>query len=823
MNLQYKQRGFVRLGQFIRDLQFSLRMLRKNPGFTALAVLTLGLGIGAVTTMFGVHDALFLNPFPYPDADRIAYVWSRCEAKSTQPLSVPDFQDILEQNTSFSEIGAYSQMCYNLGLDNPVSIYGVRCTAGVLRTFGMKPSLGRFLEEADEKQGAAPVAVISYSLWSRFFASDPKTLGRTIRLDGIDTTIVGIMPADFEFSSAWYDGHDFELWTPLSFGSTPLGRDSHWMLGIGRLKDGVTMEAADAEIKTIGARLAKEHPDTNLHKPFVVRSFRQQTTENIGSGTKFIFGTVWALLLVACANVASLLLARGNRRQGEFGARLALGGTRWDIIRLMLSESLILALLGGVVGIILADWGLVMMRHIISAAMITGARREALQINGTVLAFSVGLAFLTSLIFGMLPAVTASRTSVAETIKSDGRSQTGSRLRHRFLRFLVAGQIAIAVMLGNGAVLMSSSYLNVLKDNRDLNTDHVVTAGLALRGDRYKEDGARQAFVQDLFERVRGLPGVAGVAITTKLPLEGGSNSNILVDNEAFDPAIMRPLAETSAVSPEYFSVMGISLLQGRYPGAQDAETKINGVAVNRALAEKCWPGKDPIGRQIRYNDAKPFFQAIVVGVVADVRQWGAEMPVIPEIYFPYSAYAVQISNSATLTVRTSGDAHNLIPPLQAMVAALDRDLPLANVRTMKEVVTQSTALRRLLAQLVGLFMGITLILTAVGIYGTLSYTVSQRQREIGIRMAMGAMRRQILRFVFRQAAVWVISGLIAGLFLTVGLSFLMRSAFYGVSPLNPLLLFIGLAFVSIAAGAACFLPALRAARMDPMEALRCE
>ncbi len=804
------------MGTLWRDIRHGFRMLMKDPGFTVVAVLTLGLGIGATSTLFGVFEPLVLDPFPYPRSDRIAYVWSN----DGGPLSAPDFLDFREQNTSFADLGVCWPRRFNLGLDTPSPAYAALCTAGVLRTFGMAPAQGRWIEESDERSGAAQVAVISHALWRRVFAADPAAVGRTIRLDGREFTVVGIMPAEFEFPSPRPGSHDCELWVPFSPMEHDPYRGDHWLVGIGRLKDGVTVEAADAEAKTIGTRLAQAYPDTNLRTPFLVRSLWRQTTENTASGALLLSGAVLLLLLVACANVASLLLARGTQRQGEFGVRLALGGRRRDVIRLLLSESLLLALLGSGVGIALAYGGLALMRHVIPPVLVMEARREALALSGPVLAFSIALAGITAIWFGLLPAFTAARTPVVETLKGEGRSQTGARLRHRFLRHLVAGQIAVALVLGNGAVLLFSSYLRVLQANRDLAMDQVVTAELALRGDRYAPTDARQNFWQDLLGRVHTLPGVASVAITTKIPLEGGNSTDILVDEEVYDPALRRTDAEQSYISPEYFAAMGIPLLRGRPPGPEDARGAVTGIAVNQTLANKYWPGQDPIGRRIRSNSAQPSFQAVVVGVVGDVRQWGPEQPVLPEIYLPH---VPRHQDSMTLVVRTSGAAQAQIPLLRSVVAALDGDLPLANVRTMKDVVGRSTGPRRFLTQLVCLFMVVTVILATVGVYGTLSYMVSQRQREIGIRMALGALRRDVLKFVIRQAGVWVLVGLAIGLALTVALSFPLRSAAYGVDPLNPRLLFLGLIVVGSAAIAACYLPARRAARIDPMVALRHE
>jgi predicted permease len=781
-----------------------------------VAVFTLSIGIGATSTLFGVFNALVLDPFPYPSSDRIAYVWS-CEGG---PLSAPDFLDIHEQNTSFLHLGVYSLRRLNLGLDTPSPAYAALCTAGVLQTFGMPPALGRLIEESDTQAGAAPVAVISHALWNRVFASNPAALGRTIRLDGREFTVVGIMPPEFEFQSPRYDGHDCELWIPFSPMEQDSHRGDHWLLCIGRLKDGIAIKAADAEIKMIGARLAKEYPSTNLNKLFLVRSLWRQTTDNTASDTVLLFGATILLLLVACANVASILLAQGTQRQGEFGVRLAIGGTRRDIIQLLLSESFILALLGSIIGIFLAKWGLIVIKHVIPSVLIITARRDALKLNGAVLTFSVALAGIITVLFGLLPALMAARTPVVETLKGNGRSQTGSRLSYRFLRHLVAGQIALTLVLGNIAVMLFSSYLNVLRDNRDLIMEQVITADLALQGDHYRDSGTRWSFWQDLFGRVRALPGVEAVGITTQMPLKGGNNTDILVDDEIYDIEIRRTSAEQSYISPEYFAAMGIPILRGRAPVPEDARSKAVGIAVNQTLANKYWPGQDPIGRRIRSNTAKPWFQATVIGVVGDVRQWGAEHPVFPEMYFPH---ALRNQSSVTLVVRTSGDAHVYIPLLRNAVTALDSDLPLANVRTMNEVVKESTGPRRFLTRLVSLFMVATLILTMVGIYGTLSYTVSRRQREIGVRMALGAIHYQILKFVCRQAAPWIFGGLAIGLALTTASSFLLCSAVYGVNPLDPIFLLLGLVIVGSAALVACLLPARRATKVDPMVALRYE
>jgi putative ABC transport system permease protein len=804
------------MGTILQDIRYGFRMLLKNPSFTTVAVLTLALGIGATTSLFSVFNALVLDPFPYPESDRIVYVWNR----QGWPLSALDYLDINEQMTSFTDMGVYRPERLNFGAEKPESLYAIRCTAGVLRALGMHPALGRLLNDLDDQPGAATVAVISHDLWTRSFAADPQIVGQSIKLNGQETTVVGVMPADFEFSSPWYSGQEYELWTPFTFDIKERGRGNHWLLGIARLKAGVTVEAADAEIKTIGQRLSKLYPNSNSNKPFVVLSLREQMTRRAAEVMRMLFAAVVLLLLVACANVASMLLARGTQRQDEFSVRLALGASRMAVVRLLLVETVLLGLFGSAAGIVFAFWGMAALRNLIPPQLIIEARRAAIQINGMVLVFAVGLAFLSALLAGLLPAFTAARTSIVETLKAGGRSHTGSRIRHRFLRQLVVGQITVAVVLANCGILLFASYLNVFKSNEKLDTEQVISAEISLQGDKYNKDEAKLRFWDQLFERIEALPGVRNVAITTKLPLEGGNNSDVLVDDEVYVPGAQKPMVEYCFITPGYFSAMGLNLLKGRTIEPKDASGDYMGVIINRSMAERYWKGKDAIGRLIRPNDPEPPFTMQVVGVVEDVRQWGAEHSPLPEVYAPY---AFMPQTEAFLIVRAGGAAGILVAAIQRELTALDADLPLANVRTMKNVLSASTSERRISTGLINVFMSTTLILAVVGIYGTLSYNLLQRKQEIGVRIAVGALRHHIIRFVFRQAGLWVVAGLAIGLTLTAAVSFLLRSMVYNISPWNPWSLLLGLCVVGSAACLACILPALRATRIDPMEALRYE
>ena len=810
-------RGGTRIGtvrhhqETMNDLRFALRSLAKSPGFTLIAALTLAVGIGAATAMFSALRVLVVAPFSYPHSDRIVQLWSN----DGQPLSSPDYLDIRDQATSFAELGVYNPRGANLGGEKAQSVSSVDCTAGVLRAFGVPPALGRWIEPSDEEKGAPPVAVVSNALWRRSFAGDPGLVGRTIRLDGADATVVGIMPANFEFASPWMRSDACDVWTPLKIQRGDGDRGSHWICGVGRLRDGVTFAAAGAEIKAIGLRLKAAYPDTNTGKPFLLRTLKAEMNLYVSSRVWMLFGAVILVLLVACANVASMLLARSARRQAEFGIRVALGATRGQVVRLVLVESLLLALLGAVGGILLAAFGV---RILASVAPVTDTRRAAMVLDAGVLAFAVAATALTAILSGLPPALASLRLSVSDLMRSDGRSATGSRTRHNLLRGLIIAQVAVAFTLANAAALFSESYLKVLTANEGLATEHVLSAEVNLRGSKYEKIEARTLFTNQLAERTAALPGVAAAGATSKLPLEGGSNMNILVNDEAFNPAGSSTLAEVSSITPGYFDASGIKLLRGRTLRPEDAGEDNVGVVVNRALAEKAWAGQDPLGRIIRPNTAKPWFHARVVGVVENVRQWGVESDPKPEIYWtPDRAWGQRIF----LVVRSTHPAAQLTSPLRRELALMDRDLPLARVRTLKDVVHEATQGERVVAGLVDFFMAAALGLVAVGLYGTLSYHVLQRTREIGIRLAVGAERRGILELVFRQGFGWVLIGVVAGVAGSLALGTALRAMVWGVDPFNTTSLLGGSAVVAAAATLACWLPAWRAARVDPIVALR--
>jgi putative ABC transport system permease protein len=805
----------------MHDLRFALRQLAKSPGFTAVAVLTLALGIAGATVMFGVLKPLALDPLPYPEANRLVQLWATDIADTNEvgqmPFSVPDYLDLREQNRSFAEVGCYSMDSFTLGGDSPEKIAGATCTASLARVLGVQPALGRWFTEAEQKSGANRVVVLTHALWQRRFAADPKLLGQTIVLDGQNVTVLGVLPAGVNLYSSWIREGTFEVFRPLVLNREKSSRGGHWLATLGRLKPDVSAATARAELRTFGAQLAKAFPASNARVTFRLIPLARQVFGEAMTDAIIQQIAVALVLLLACANVAGMLLARAARRQSEIAVRTALGATRRHIFRLMLAESFVVSVLAGVMGVLLAVWGLDFFQQIAPTEMLA---RGPTRIDGPVALFAIGLALVTTLLAGLPPTLVAAKTDLLTVLKEGGTQQTGSPARLRHLRWLVVAQIALTLLLVNTALLLSVSYRKILADSTAFVTDRVLTAQVGLVGNAYRSANAKLAFRDRLLDDLRALLGVTAAGVTTKLPFEGGNNTNILVDDEVFDPNASRPDVEISTVSPGYFAATGLSLLRGQLPTDADARTSPQGVLVNRALVDRYWPGRDPLGKTLRGNGAQPWFTAQVVGVVENVRQWGAEHPALPEIYFPA---ATDASSSLLLVLRAEGDAHALVPAIRQHLHQLDPNLALAHPRTMREIVSERTRLRYFQTLLLDGFMAMALLLAAVGLYGTLAFYVAIRTREIGVRVALGATARDIARLVLRQAVRWLLTGAATGLALTLGVGAVLQSTFYETSPLNPLYLVASLFIVATAAAVACWLPARRAMRINPVEALRAE
>lgn len=798
----------------ISDLRLSVRHLKKSRGFAAIAILTLAVGIGSVTTIYSALRALVLHPFDYPESSELVHVWSG----DSWPLSPADYLDLEAQMETLETFGVYSPQSFNVGAENAVAVSGIRCTEGVLKAFGVAGVRGRLIEAGDAVEGAEPVAVVSHGLWQGQFGGREDLLGSTIRLNGSNVTVVGIMPAGFEFAGPWIRTAGIKVWLPMSLEENRDTRDSHWLCGIARLKPGATVEAADLEAKTIGKQLSELYPNSNFSKKFLVRTLHFEMTRDLSEQVWLLFAAVGLVLLVACSNVASMLLARGAQRQGEFGVRLALGATRSDVLKLALAESLVLAICGAVFGLALAYGGIEFLKGISPASE---ARKAAMGIDLPVMGFAAVATLVTALLAGMPPVFATMRTSIAVIIRNDVRGSVGSRSRNIMLRGLVIGQVALAFLLANAAALFSASYFKLLDENKVLSQDEVLTARISLQGDRYDENESRVQAWNNIVERLRVIPGVDFAGVTSKLPLEGGNNTNGLVNDEVYDPSVQRIQIERSSISEDYFETMGMRLIQGRDLVAQDAMTEDGflGVVVNETMVEAAWPDKSPLGEIIRANQPDdPWYTATVVGVVEDVRQWGASAEMQPEMYTTPERHWGRALN---LVVRSERPMESLIPLVREAVESVDSELGLESVRTLRQVVGDATSGEKAMASLVNIFMGVALGLVAVGLYGTLSYTIMQRTREIGVRKALGASEGQVSGLVLKQGMLWIVIGLLIGLGGLFALSKVLQSVVYGMEGLTLVPLLLAACAIGIASTVACWLPAKRASKLDPLVALR--
>ena len=812
-------RGLPSVETFFRDVRHGLRVLRKSPGFTAVAVLILSVGIGAAITVASIVKVMVLGPLHYPDPGRLVQIWGgeRESLLAHAPLSTPDYLDIREQGTAFAESGAFTARLYNLGGDRPEAVRGMACTPGLLRALGVQPVLGRWFSETEGQPGAGRVAILSHRWWSSRLSGDRSAVGQAIRLDGESYTVIGVMPAGFDVLSSVYSNQTTDLWTPLALDRGDGRRNILWLPVIGRLKPGATAQDARAELKTIAARVAKADSGANsgLRRAFWPVSLSLDVVGIAAIRLSWLMGAVWIVLSLASQNVACMLLARGLRRQTEIAVRASMGAGRGHIIRLMLTESALLSVAAGAAGIVLAVICLRALEGVMPPAM---APPGGIRIDGWIAAMAAGISALTALMSGITPALVAARTDFLATLKEGGNNQSGSKASLRRLRRLVIGQIAASLVLVNGAILLSSNYRGLLDKQRSLDSERVLTAGIALNGENYAKPAARMAFWERLLERVRAIPGVEAAAVGSKLPIEMRGSVDVLMEGQPFDPKTPRPFVERPVMSADYFAAAGISLVRGRYPVEADARGTPRNIVINRAMAVRFWPEQDPLGKRLRGNCPNcPWW--MVAGVVENVRQRD-DAPTQPEMYFPFSESP---EREAKLIVRARGDGRFVTTAVQKEMAALDSDLALDHPRTMREEFDSRTQTTRFLTMMVNLFMAVALGLTAIGTYGTLSFHVARRSREFGVRMALGASRGAILRAVFRQAIPWFATGAAVGLAFTILTAEIMRAALDAINPLDAGAVGASVAVVIVPTALAAWLPARRAMRIDPIAALRSE
>ena len=814
----------------LQDLRSAMRALRGSPGFTAVAVLTLALGIGANTAIFSLVNGILLRPLPYRDADRLVSVWTqfRAQGLDKNPTSVPELEDLQREVRSFEAVSAHTGTSANLtAVDEPERIQAMVVTANFFSVLGVGAALGRTFEPEDDAGGIGTVAVISHGLWQRRFGGETAVLGKRMKLDDDDFTVIGVMPPSFG-QPGDLAPMPVEIWVPTNFRIPQLlpdQRDARFVNVIARLRPGVTLEQAREEMRSVAVSLAGRYPDAYPEAAgwgLVAIPLFDEIVGNVRPALLVLLAAVGFVLLIACANVANLMLARGAARRREIALRSALGARRIRIVRQLLTESVVLAVIGGAAGLLAAAYGT---SALVALAARTLPRALEVGLDLRVLAFTAALSLLTGIAFGVAPAFQASTANVRAVLGEGGRGATAGRERSRTRATLVVAEVALALVLLIGAGLLLKSFRELLSLKPGFEVEGLLTAQVSLPVPNEAERGAyshparRVEFFRRVLEQAEALPGIRSAAVTSLLPLTGSAGGNFEIEGRARPPSEPPPSAEIRSVSPSYFRVMGITLREGRGFTASDKFDAPGVAIVNRTLVARYWPGESPLGRRILTGG--PGSPGItIVGVVEDVRQATLEDPPRPELYRPYTQNA---RGTMALVLRTAGDPERFASAVRAAVRAVDREQPVYDVVPMRRLVSRAVAQRRLSAVLLGLFSAVALALAAVGIYGVASHGVLQRRHEIGIRMAVGARREDILRMILGHGMTLALAGVALGTLAALALTRGLRNLLYGVSATDPAtfagiaLLLVGVALIS------CWIPARRATALDPVVVLRDE
>ncbi|HVR72631.1 MAG TPA: ABC transporter permease [Vicinamibacteria bacterium] len=799
-----------------RDVRYGARMLGRSPAFTAVAVLTLALGIGANTAIFSVIHAVLLRSLPYEDADRLVFLTEWSEQVPQMSFSIANLKDVQDQNTVFESLAGYNGQNLILGGENGEAerVNGRQVTSGLFATLGKKPIVGRPFTAEEDKPGAEGVVLLGEGFWDRRFGRDPGVVGRRLVLSDEPFIVIGVMPGSLHGS--WKAA---DVFTPLLRLEDRLGgeenRGNHPGIYVtARLKAGVSEEAARSEVKSIAARLAEQHPKTNARQSMTLETLHEAFVGDLRPALMLLAGAVTFVLLIACANVANLLLARAASRAREIAVRGAMGAQRARLLRQLLTESLLLSLLGAVVGVVFAYAGV---RGLVASLPANVPRADEIRVDGWVLAFTAGLAMVTGLIFGLAPAWKVSRQGVQDALREGGRGTPGPG-HHRVRNTLVVAQVSLALVLLVGAGLMLRSFARVLAADAGFRAEGVLTASIPLPPGRFPEAASRAAFVRRVVEEVEAVPGVE--AASAALPLLGGWQSSFRLEGRPEPPPGQLPSADITRVTPDYFRAMGVRLREGRVFTDRDTADAPPVAIVDETFARAHCPGEGALGRRLRFGalDNKDAKWLEIVGVVGHVKNYGVDEDSRVEVYLPYDQSPV---SGVTLVVRASADPASLSGPLRAAVKAADPELPLYAVRTLPEIVSDRTAQRRLAATLITVFAVVALVLAGVGIYGVMSYAVAQRTQEIGIRMALGAERREILRMVLRHGALMAVSGVALGLVAASVLARLITSLLFQTSAADPPTFSVVPVVLIAVALLACWIPARRATRVDPLVALR--
>jgi putative ABC transport system permease protein len=802
----------------IHDLRYALRMLIQKPAFAVVVVLALALGIGANTAIFSVVNSILLRPLPYREPSRLVMVWMNNKRMNVDQdiHSYANYLDYRDQNQVFESLAAYSGVSLNLvGVGEPERIIGSSATANLFDVLGVDPLMGRVFTPDEEQIGQHRVAVLSYGLWQRRFGKDPNIIGQQILLSDVNRTVIGIMPPSFK-----YPHKDADIWVPLALDENQKrSRGSFGYYSIGRLKPGVSIEQARAEMGSIASSLENQYPDQLEGFGVNLVPLHEQVTGKVRPALLVLLGTVAFVLLIACANVANLLLARAAGREREIAIRTALGASRTRLIRQLLTESALMGVAGGVVGLLVAKWGL---SALIALSPEDIPRLDQIGIDGRVLGFTLLISLATGLVFGLVPALQASKPDLNESLKESGRSSTAGVERRRVRSTLVVLEVALSLILLIGAGLMIKSFSRLQKVDLGFNPDRLVSMNIQLSRTKYQGPQSA-AFFRQLIERVESMPGVESAGAISAIFIDALPNStNFTLEGKPPVPTAEQIETPVDTVTPSYFRTMGIALLRGREFTEQDGLESQPVAIINDTFARRFWPGEDPLGQRYKFGDSTsnaPWMT--VVGVVGDMRRTGLDVDVRCETFLPYTQR--RFVGFLSLVVRAKSDPRGIATAVRDQVWSIDPNQPVSHIRTMDQLLDGMMAQRRLNMVLFALFGGVALVLAAVGVYGVISYSVTQRTHEIGVRMALGAGRGDVLSMVLKNGMTLVLIGIAIGLVAAFGLTRLMTSLLFGVSATDIATFAIISGILSLVAFAACLVPALRAIKVDPMIALRYE
>ena len=811
----------------LADLRYALRTLAKSPAFASIAILTLALGIGANTALFSVVNAVLLNPLPYHDPARLVAVYSRTAQFSQSSISYPNFLDWVRAQNVFSSLAAFREDDYNLtGLGQPERVSAEMVSASFFSTLGINPVAGRLFRPEDDRIGAQPVAMLSGGFWKRKFASSPNVLGTALTLDGVPYTVVGIVPAGFSYHGGNY--HPSDVFVPIGQWNDPTFRDRRAAMGmdaVARLKPGVTLQQAQAGMDSIARSLADTYPDANKGSGISLIPLKQDFTGDVRPFLLVLLAAVGFVLLIACVNVANLLLARSTGRTREFAVRAALGAGRARLVRQLLTESLVLSIAGGALGLLLASWG----THAAIALMPDALpRAESIEIDSHVLLFTLAASLLAGILFGLAPALGASRAELHSTLQEGGRGSSGARRRLQGL--FVAVEMALALVLLSGAGLMIRSLANLWSVNPGFNPSHVLTFSVSIPTPKDATPASIRASLRRLQDTVAAVPGIQAASLNGgAIPMTGDSELPFWIEGQP-KPANTADMktALFYLVEPDYRKAMGIPLLHGRFLSPTDNEHSPLSIVIDEQFARIYFPNQNPIGKHIHLA----IFEGLaeIVGIAGHVKQWGLDedihSPIHAQFYLPITQLPDQfmpLFRNGSFVVRTSAAPENSLAPIRHALAALDPTIVAFETRTMEKIIAGSLAARRFSMILLGVFAALALALACIGVYGVISCLAGQRTHEIGLRMALGAQRADVLRLVLGHSAKMALLGIALGIAASLSLTRLMAKLLFGVSAYDPLTFLAVAALLILVALAAAYLPARRATRVDPMIALRYE